>query len=132
MNVRRFPLRRHEDDRGWFAEILAQQHAIVLRRLLEPIGIPVGLATGSLSARAKEEVRREMREGRWSLVVGTHALIQEGVEFDRLGLIVIDEQHRFGVLPRQALNRNGQTPHVLEKALSWHARYKREGTMLVK
>src|SRR5205807_4813837 len=71
------------------------------------------LATGSLGAKAKEEVRRGLAEGRYPIAVGTHALIQEGVEFGNLGLVVIDEQHRFGVLQRLALHRKGDAPHVL-------------------
>ncbi|MCS6776891.1 MAG: ATP-dependent DNA helicase RecG, partial [Chthonomonadaceae bacterium] len=94
-------------------EILAQQHAIVLRRLLEPLGIAVELATGSQTGRARREVRERLIGGQSRVVVGTHALIQEGVEFARLGLVVIDEQHRFGVLQRQALALKGHRPHVL-------------------
>jgi len=93
-------------------EILAQQHAIVLGRMLEPLGIPVTLAIGSLGARAKEEARARIAGGA-PVAVGTHALIQEGVEFPRLGLAIVDEQHRFGVLQRQALHRKGERPHVL-------------------
>ncbi len=94
-------------------EILAQQHAIVLKRMLEPAGVSVGLATGSLSAGEKQAVRAALAAGECSIAVGTHALIQEGVEFHKLGLVVIDEQHRFGVLQRQALHRKGDAPHVL-------------------
>lgn len=94
-------------------EILAQQHAIVLRRLLEPVGITVELATGSLSTKQKKEARERIYTGQSRIAVGTHALIQEGVEFAKLGLVIIDEQHRFGVLQRQALHKKGVTPHVL-------------------
>jgi len=94
-------------------EILAQQHAIVLRRLLEPIGLTVELAIGSLKAKEKRDVRERLLGGQSMLAVGTHALIQEGVEFAKLGLVVIDEQHRFGVLQRQALAKKGMRPHVL-------------------
>ena len=94
-------------------EILAQQHAIVLRRLLEPIGLTVELAIGSQGAKEKRDVRDRILSGQSMLAVGTHALIQEGVEFGKLGLIVIDEQHRFGVLQRQALAKKGTRPHVL-------------------
>ena len=94
-------------------EILAQQHAIVLRRLLEPLGLSVELALGSLTAKEKAGVRERLVSGQSRLAVGTHALIQEGVEFARLGLIIIDEQHRFGVLQRQALRKKGERPHVL-------------------
>lgn len=94
-------------------EILAQQHAIVLKRLLEPLSIPIELSIGSLRAKEKELARTRIASGESRIVVGTHALIQEGVEFQRLGLAVIDEQHRFGVLQRQALQKKGEQPHVL-------------------
>ena len=94
-------------------EILAQQHAIVLRRLLEPIGLAVELSIGSQTAKEKREVRERLLGGQSRVAVGTHALIQEGVEFAKLGLAIIDEQHRFGVLQRQALARKGQRPHIL-------------------
>jgi ATP-dependent DNA helicase RecG len=94
-------------------EILAQQHAIVLRRLLDPLGIAVELATGSLTAKEKRGVQERLLGGQSRIAVGTHALIQEGMDFARLGLVIIDEQHRFGVLQRQALARKGQRPHVL-------------------
>ncbi len=94
-------------------EILAQQHSIVFQSLLEPAGIPVKLATGRLTAKGKKSVREELAGGDAPIVIGTHALIQEGIEFHKLGLVVIDEQHRFGVLQRQALHRKGERPHVL-------------------
>jgi ATP-dependent DNA helicase RecG len=94
-------------------EILAQQHALVLRRLLEPIGISVELAIGSNRESLKKDVRERLAGGQSHVAVGTHALIQEGVEFRRLGLAIVDEQHRFGVLQRQALHRKGERPHVL-------------------
>lgn len=94
-------------------EILAQQHAITLRRLLEPAGISVDLATGSIGAKQKREVRERLLGGQTRIAVGTHALIQEGLEFAKLGLVIIDEQHRFGVLQRQALHQKGAKPHVL-------------------
>lgn len=104
---------------GWQAalmaptEILAQQHAIVLKRLLEPAGVQVDLATGSLTAREKQLARKRIECGAAQVAVGTHALIQGDVAFDRLALIVIDEQHRFGVLQRQALAQKGRRPHIL-------------------
>ncbi|HZP80035.1 MAG TPA: ATP-dependent DNA helicase RecG, partial [Chthonomonadaceae bacterium] len=94
-------------------EILAQQHAIVLRRLLEPLGLAVELSLGSQTVKEKAGVRDRLLSGQSRLVVGTHALIQEGVEFARLGLVIIDEQHRFGVLQRQALRQKGERPHIL-------------------
>jgi len=94
-------------------EILAQQHAIVLRRLLDPLGMAVELSIGSQGAKEKREVRERLLGGQSRIAVGTHALIQEGVDFAKLGLVVIDEQHRFGVLQRQALAKKGQRPHIL-------------------
>lgn len=94
-------------------EILAQQHAIVLRRMLEPVEIPVVLCLGRHSAKKKESIAAEIASGEAPVVVGTHALIQENVQFKNLGLAIIDEQHRFGVLQRQALHKKGATPHVL-------------------
>jgi ATP-dependent DNA helicase RecG len=94
-------------------EILAQQHAIVLRRLLEPLGLAVELSLGSQTQREKRETKERLLGGQSRLAVGTHALIQEGVEFAKLGLVIVDEQHRFGVLQRQALALKGRRPHVL-------------------
>jgi len=94
-------------------EILAQQHAIVLRKLVEPLGIPVELVLGSLRTKDKKEVRDRLAGGLSRIAVGTHALIEEGVEFARLGLVIVDEQHRFGVLQRQSLSKKGVRPHVL-------------------
>ena len=94
-------------------EILAQQHAIVLRRMLEPIGLAVELSLGSQTKKEKEAVRERLLGGQSFIAVGTHALIQEGVEFAKLGLVIIDEQHRFGVLQRQALAKKGKRPHIL-------------------
>ncbi len=94
-------------------EILAQQHCIVMRKLLEPLGIPVELAIGSLTEKEKRQARQNLFSGQSRIAVGTHALIQEDVEFARLGLVVVDEQHRFGVLQRKALSQKGEKPHVL-------------------
>lgn len=94
-------------------EILAEQHFLNLRRLLEPSRFRVALLTGSLPAAARREVLDELSSGRLDLVVGTHALVQEGVSFHALGLAIIDEQHRFGVLQRATLRAKGLTPDVL-------------------
>lgn len=88
-------------------EILAEQHYAVLQRLLEPLGVPVALLEGSLPAREKRRIQADVAEGRTSVVVGTHALIQQGVQFRRLSVCVVDEQHRFGVLQRAALQQKG-------------------------
>lgn len=87
-------------------EILAEQHAINLRRMLEPLGIPVVLLLGKLSSTQKKKAYAEVKAGA-AVAVGTHALIQEGVEFPKLGLAIIDEQHRFGVMQRAALRNKG-------------------------
>ncbi len=75
--------------------------------------VRVALLTGSLKAREKRELRRAIAEGEIDVVVGTHALIQEGVAFANLGLVIIDEQHRFGVMQRQSLHQKGFNPHLL-------------------
>lgn len=94
-------------------EILAYQHFRSVSALLEKLDIRVDLLTGSLPAKEKTAVRARVQSGETGVVVGTHALIQDGVEFARLGLAVIDEQHRFGVLQRAALSGKGQSPDVL-------------------
>jgi ATP-dependent DNA helicase RecG len=94
-------------------EILATQHYYSIKRLLEPAGYVVVLLTGSAAARDKKALKRLVSEGLAHIAVGTHALISKDVEFQRLGLIVIDEQHRFGVLQRLELLRKGKHPDVL-------------------
>jgi ATP-dependent DNA helicase RecG len=97
-------------------EILAEQHARALTKMLAPFGIEVVLLVGSLRARQRSEVLAAIETNRAQIVVGTHALIQEGVTFARLGLAVVDEQHRFGVEQREELRRkggDGRTPHLL-------------------
>jgi ATP-dependent DNA helicase RecG len=94
-------------------EILAEQHLRGVRPLLESLGVRVDLLTGSRPAREKQAVRDRVASGETGVVVGTHALIQEGVRFARLGLAVVDEQHRFGVLQRAALGDKGNNPNVL-------------------
>jgi ATP-dependent DNA helicase RecG len=81
-------------------EILAQQHYFSARRILEPAGYRIVLLTGSLEDDRKREIRRHILQGSAQLVIGTHALIEQKVEFARLGLVIVDEQHRFGVLQR--------------------------------
>ncbi|HPC83977.1 MAG TPA: ATP-dependent DNA helicase RecG [Thermoanaerobaculaceae bacterium] len=94
-------------------ELLAQQHHATLSRLLAHTRHVPALLIGSLPARQKSSVREAVAEGRQNLVIGTHALIEETVRFPRLGLVVIDEQHRFGVAQRQALVDKGTAPHLL-------------------
>jgi ATP-dependent DNA helicase RecG len=81
-------------------EILAQQHYFSARRILEPSGYRIVLLTGSLEDDRKREIRRHIAQGSAQLVIGTHALIEQKVEFAKLGLVIVDEQHRFGVLQR--------------------------------
>ncbi len=104
---------------GWQAammaptEILAEQHRHSLSSLLEPAGIRVGLLTGSQPAAVKREVLTALAQGDIDLIVGTHALLSEGVAFHRLGLVITDEQHRFGVNQRATLAAKGANPHLL-------------------
>ena len=96
-------------------EILAQQHYFSARRILEGAGYRIVLLTGSLEADRKREVRRHISQGNAQLVIGTHALLEEKVEFAKLGLVIVDEQHRFGVLQRMKLMRKsgeGEESHL--------------------
>ena len=94
-------------------EILAAQHAENLNRMLAPFGMRVALLTGGMKAAARRTTLAAIRNDEADLVVGTHALMSEGVEFARLGLAVIDEQHRFGVRQRGALAEKAANPHLL-------------------
>ncbi|MDR1834453.1 MAG: ATP-dependent DNA helicase RecG [Fusobacteriaceae bacterium] len=88
-------------------EILATQHYLSVRDTFSQLGVEVGLLTGSFKGKTKEKLLRDIREGKIGIVIGTHALIEENVEFKQLGLIVIDEQHRFGVIQRKKLRDKG-------------------------
>jgi ATP-dependent DNA helicase RecG len=94
-------------------EILAGQHFLTLRSLLEPLGVTVILLVGGLARAARAEALQKIRDGSADIVIGTHALIEDDVTFDRLGLAVVDEQHRFGVGQRAALRLKGSRPDVL-------------------
>jgi ATP-dependent DNA helicase RecG len=94
-------------------EILAEQHLATFRRLLEPLGIGVTLLTSGLKARERAARRAAIAAGEIGCVIGTHALVQEPVAFKRLGLAVVDEQHRFGVHQRARLRGKGERPDVL-------------------
>jgi ATP-dependent DNA helicase RecG len=94
-------------------EILAEQHHRTLSRLLEPFGIQVTLLTGSQKPKERASMLAAIESGESLVIVGTHALIQEGVSFARLGFVVVDEQHRFGVSQRDALRQKGYNPHML-------------------
>ncbi len=94
-------------------EILADQHYRNAKARLEPLGLRVALLTGSLSPQEKREVYSKLAKGEVDVCVGTHALIQQNVEFKNLNLVVVDEQHRFGVSQRQTLQSKGRSPHFL-------------------
>ena len=94
-------------------EILAEQHVYNLSELLEPLGLKVVLLKSDLPKAERDEAQAAIADGSAHIVVGTHALIQEGVEFHQLGLVIIDEQHRFGVMQRATLRDKGTTPDVL-------------------
>ncbi len=94
-------------------ELLAEQHLATLTQLLAPLGMVPDVLLGRLTAGDKAAVRERLRSGEARLIVGTHALMQEQVAFQRLGLVVIDEQHRFGVEQRAALIGKGSSPDVL-------------------
>lgn len=95
-------------------EILASQHAATLDRLLSPFGVRVGLLTGSVKGTARKTLYEAISNGEVDVVVGTHALIQSSVIFHKLGFVVIDEQHRFGVAQRQELlKKSAKMPHLL-------------------
>ena len=94
-------------------ELLARQHADTLRELLRPVGLSVELLTGAASREARGSVLNRLSSGAVSLVVGTHALLERDVAFKNLGLAVVDEQHRFGVLQRAVLRQKGEGVHLL-------------------
>ncbi|MFY9227832.1 MAG: ATP-dependent DNA helicase RecG [Candidatus Microsaccharimonas sp.] len=95
-------------------EILASQHAETLNTLLLPFSVRVGLLTGSVKGKAREQLYKAIQDGEVDVIVGTHALIQSTVHFHKLGFVVIDEQHRFGVKQRQELlKKSARMPHLL-------------------
>lgn len=94
-------------------ELLAQQHYHSLAPLLEQLGVRCALLTGSLAPKTKKSIHQQLAAGEIDFVVGTQALIAKGVEFAALGLVVADEQHRFGVAQRSALSAKAENPHIL-------------------
>ncbi|MFC4076442.1 ATP-dependent DNA helicase RecG [Salinithrix halophila] len=94
-------------------EILAEQHLKSIKELLEPMGLTVMALTGGMTVRERREALGQVQMGLADILVGTHALIQETVEFRRLGLVITDEQHRFGVKQRSLLREKGELPDVL-------------------
>ena len=94
-------------------ETLAAQHVRSIQPLFAELGLEAALLCGSMKAKDKNAVKKRLAAGEIDMLVGTHALIQDGVEFARLGLVITDEQHRFGVRQRTMLSQKGQKPHVL-------------------
>lgn len=94
-------------------EILAVQHFKTFQSFLAPLGIKVALLTGSMTQKQKSEIRRQLISGEINVIAGTHAIIQKDVEYKALGLVITDEQHRFGVSQRAALAEKGNSPHRL-------------------
>ena len=94
-------------------EILVRQHLAVIKPLCEQIGVNVNLLTGKDKAAERRETLAQLKSGETELIIGTHALFQSGVEFRKLGLVVIDEQHRFGVHQRLTLGEKGHATDVL-------------------
>jgi ATP-dependent DNA helicase RecG len=94
-------------------EILATQHFSYFRRIFEPLGLVTVLLTGSFTGREKQKIKKLIASGLVHIAVGTHALLEDDVEFHRLGLAIVDEQHRFGVMQRLRLTRKGVHPDVL-------------------
>lgn len=94
-------------------EILAEQHYLQFRPWLEQLGLNAVILRGKMPGGEKQEILRQVREGEAHLIIGTHAVLQEGVDFKRLGLGIIDEQHRFGVRQRSVLRQKGDNPHML-------------------
>ena len=94
-------------------EVLARQHYDTLAGFLEPLGVTIGLLSGSMTAAEKKNMRKAAESGGIEVLIGTHALIQKSVEIKRLGLVIVDEQHRFGVGQRSALAEKGANPHIM-------------------
>ncbi len=94
-------------------EILAAQHYQTLSAFLEPLGVKIALLTGSLTPKQKKQLKEQIANGEYNVIAGTHALVQQSTEFAQLGLVITDEQHRFGVEQRAALAQKGSNPHKL-------------------
>ena len=94
-------------------EVLARQHYETAKQILEPLGVACGLLTGSMTLKEHREAHQSIASGAWRVAIGTHALISEKVVYENLGLVITDEQHRFGVRQRTALSAKGQSANVL-------------------
>lgn len=93
--------------------ILAEQHYQSITNMVKSYGIKVGLLTGNIKGKEKTKILNQIRNGDIDIVVGTHALIQDAVEYYNIGLVITDEQHRFGVMQRLSLSQKGKNPHIL-------------------
>ena len=94
-------------------EVLAQQHYQSIAKLLLPLGLRVELLTGSLSKGQKDKIKADLQQGKIDVIIGTHALLQEGISFQNLQYVIIDEQHKFGVKQRAFFKQFG-SPHILQ------------------
>lgn len=94
-------------------EILAEQHYKSVTSIFESLGIKVSLLTGSTKKKEKEKIKQLLKEGQTEVVIGTHAILEDDTEFERLGLVITDEQHRFGVRQRAKISAKGENPHLL-------------------
>jgi len=94
-------------------EILAEQHYLNIRPYCDELGIELSLVTGTLKGKERQTIYQEIESGRTRIIIGTHSLVQKEIKFKKLGLAVVDEQHRFGVLQREALGKKGDNPHLL-------------------
>ncbi|MCQ9208244.1 MAG: ATP-dependent DNA helicase RecG [Omnitrophica bacterium] len=94
-------------------EILAEQHYLTLSKLLLPLNINVGLLIGSMALKTKQETLKDLKSGVLDIIIGTHALLEENIQLKRLGLVVVDEQHKFGVIQRSLLRKKGEIPDYL-------------------
>jgi ATP-dependent DNA helicase RecG len=94
-------------------EILAEQHAESLKKLLEPLGVRCELLTSSIKGKLRRDILFDLEQGNIDILIGTHALIQSEVKFCKLGFVITDEQHRFGVEQRRVLREKGENPDVL-------------------
>ena len=94
-------------------EILAEQHYLTLRRMLEGLEVKIELAVGKMGQKKKKELCQRIMQGQSQIIIGTHALIEGGIKFSSLGLAVIDEQHKFGVMQRARLKKKGENLDIL-------------------
>ena len=94
-------------------EILAEQHYLNIRPYCDALGVDLALVTGTLKGKEREAVYQNIESGKTRITIGTHSLVQKEIKFKNLGLAVVDEQHRFGVLQREALGKKGNNPHLL-------------------